>query len=150
MESLAAGLLDEAVGEVLLMMLQLACEPASRAEAMISPISAMVTFTGRMQGSCVVHVESGCAAWLTTLLVGDSSEPGVELIRDTVGELCNMIAGGYKNRLCAMHAGSTLSVPRIGAMDELGTTEGAVIRVDRVYPLCEGDLMVSLVVNAVS
>lgn len=148
-ECSAAALLDEAVGEVMLMMLQLACEPGDLGETLISPISAEVTFAGAMQGSCVVRLATGCAAWLTTLLVGDPSEPHVELVRDTVGELCNMIAGGYKNRLCALLAGSTLSVPRIDLVEQR-YCDGAVILVDRVYSLSGGDLLVSLALRVSS
>ncbi len=145
--------LDEAVQEVFLCMLGLACtplelpahpatspgmdKPASHAAAWLSPVSAILGFGGRITGSCTMCAEPTAVAamalhLLSPALAGTASAHAHALqdceasqightsmeqldatLLDSFGEICNMIAGGWKNRMPGMDSGCALSAPTI-------------------------------------
>ncbi len=105
--------LDEAVSEVFSLMLQRACTPALACPTAIPGLSALVRFSGTLNGMCIVHLDLSSADELAEQLTGEPSLPGSGLAEDTVGELCNMIAGSWKSRLAAPLAGCKLSSPTL-------------------------------------
>jgi chemotaxis protein CheX len=110
--------LDEAVGEVFQSMLERNCAPVKQDSASSPDISARITFSGSLEAQCVVEFPAASAERLTNAFLGVAADSAAArwddaMIGDAVGELCNMIAGGWKKRLGAPALGSDLSVPTI-------------------------------------
>jgi chemotaxis protein CheX len=110
--------LDEAVGEVFHSMLDRSCAPVKQDSAISPDISARITFSGSLEAQCLVEFPTASAERLTNAfldIAADSTAARWDdaMMADAVGELCNMIAGGWKKRLGAPALGSDLSVPTI-------------------------------------
>jgi chemotaxis protein CheX len=73
-------------------------------------ISARITFSGTLQAQCAVEFPASSARRMTTAFLGSDDDA---MIGDAVGELCNMIAGGWKTRLGPPAWGADLSVPTV-------------------------------------
>jgi chemotaxis protein CheX len=109
--------LDDAVAEIFAVMLNLACvpAPASDAPALLEPwLLASVSFSGTLDGICILSLDEPAAAELTANLTGiPPDQLASELYADTAGELCNMIAGSWKTRQFNERAACHLSCPTI-------------------------------------
>jgi chemotaxis protein CheX len=104
--------MDEAVADVFECMLQRSCRPASQPSAIAADIVVCITFSGALEAQCAVEFPSASAQQLARALLG----PGdwdADMLADAVGELCNMIAGGWKRRLGPPGCEAILSVPFI-------------------------------------
>ena len=106
--------LDEAVSEVFDLMLSRACTPSALPMEPTAGLTALVHFSGALNGACTIHLDLSSAGELTEHLTGEPPEPDSPLAADTVGELCNMIAGLWKSRLAPPLAACQLSSPTIG------------------------------------
>ena len=104
--------MDEAVAEVFDRMLQRNCRPTSQASATHADIFACISFSGTLEAQCVVEFPSVSARQLAGALLGPG-EWDAAMLADAVGELCNMIAGGWKRRLGEPGGEANLSVPSI-------------------------------------
>jgi chemotaxis protein CheX len=102
--------LDAAVAEVFQMMLGRSCQPQECVASERSGFNAEVLFSGTMRGQCSIHLDEQTAGQLTAELIGFE---GSDESADTVGELCNMIAGGWKSRLKEERASCGLSSPKV-------------------------------------
>lgn len=132
MESSAIQHLDDAVAEVFLLMLARTCQPwegACGGEA--ASLSSQVIFSGTLRGACRLDVPRGAANELTAELTGGHATE--VLTRDTVSELCNMIAGLWKSRQPPPAASCGLSEPK---EPEEVAARYTVIRVYRFDPYC--------------
>ena len=107
--------LDEAVCEVFDLMLSRPCTPSPRFLEPIAGLTALVQFSGALNGACAIHLDLSSAGELTEHLTGEAPTPDSSLAADTVGELCNMIAGLWKSRLAPPLASCQLSSPTIGS-----------------------------------
>jgi chemotaxis protein CheX len=134
--------LDETVAEVFNMMLGRACPPeldccrlalsATCTSVEGDPIqpapnsaanphlTAHIVLSGCVTGACAVCLDLDSAAEVTEALIGmaPGELPDAErdsILADTVGELCNMIAGGWKMRQRGQGANCALSTPQITA-----------------------------------
>jgi chemotaxis protein CheX len=105
--------IDDAVGEVFELMLRQPCSPVDGPSGAATTISARIEFAGTLEGHCVVHVSAEAADRLTDALLGSEGDWDDEMIDDAVGELCNMVAGGWKSRLGAQASACHLSVPAV-------------------------------------
>lgn len=75
--------------------------------------SAIVGFSGPMRGSCQVRIGSLAARSVASAMLGGTPvEEDDDSIDDALGELCNMIAGAWKNGVPAFSA-CTLSPPTV-------------------------------------
>ncbi len=103
----------------------------------LSPVSAILGFGGRITGSCTMCAEPAAVAamsmhLLSPVLAGPAAahahamQDAVALqlaqttmeeldstLLDSFGEICNMIAGGWKNRIPGLDSGCALSAPTI-------------------------------------
>lgn len=104
---------DGAVTEVFEMMLRRPCALVDGRPQMEPGISAEIVFSGSMEGRCSIRLSSETAYRLTDALIGAEGDWDDEMIEDAVGELCNMIAGGWKSRLGSGSAVCQLSVPAV-------------------------------------
>jgi chemotaxis protein CheX len=113
---------DEAVGEVFSMMLgfeakavewDASATAGSGATGEVFGRTAIVGFSGAMRGSCEIRMDSLAAHAVCSAMIGDVSVDEDESIDDAVGELCNMLAGGWKNRVPTLSSSCALSPPTV-------------------------------------
>ncbi|HEX4649903.1 MAG TPA: chemotaxis protein CheX [Granulicella sp.] len=111
-------LMDETVKEVFGMMLGIDIktegEIASTSEAVRHEQTAIVGFAGAMSGICEISIgTAGSLAITGAMLGGVEVAAASESVCDAVGELCNMLAGGWKNRIPLLGSACSLSVPTV-------------------------------------
>ncbi len=74
-----------------------------------------VSFAGAVMGNVNMHVDLEFASQMTAAMLGmevDEIE-GEEEVHDVIGEVCNMIGGDLKSRLCDANLHCELSIPSI-------------------------------------
>ena len=76
-------------------------------------ISAIVGFAGVMTGCCILQMHSPTALKVTSAMMGSEVTEVDGSVKDAIGELCNMVAGGWKNKLPGVAAECLLSVPTV-------------------------------------
>ena len=97
-------------------------EPGSRA-ALARPdhpdaqVVGIVGFLGEVNGLIHLYFENTFAVECTGLLLGltaaEAAQAGDETVNDAIGELSNMIVGGFKSGLCDSGLPCKLTVPSI-------------------------------------
>jgi len=107
------GRLDSAVSEVFEMMLERDCAPTEKADIADPSISARILFSGSIHGECVLFASRTVAQVTAGVMLGAVSESDSPMIEDAIGELCNMIAGGWKSKLGSDEAICAISPPTI-------------------------------------
>lgn len=105
--------LDSAVSEVFEMMLDRNCAPLDTEVDIDERITARIRFSGAITGECLVYASLTVAQIAAEALLGNVSDPSDPMVDDAVGELCNMIAGGWKSKLDPNSAVCLISVPAI-------------------------------------
>jgi len=76
-------------------------------------ITAMVGLAGRLCGILTLRCATESATLMAAKMLGvDAGAAGPEM-RDAIGEVCNMIAGNFKNKITGMGDGCMLSVPTV-------------------------------------
>jgi chemotaxis protein CheX len=131
--------LDQAVDEVLAVMLALDCTP----EPLATPrqpaaFTASVLFSGSLNGVCTLAVNKPSAAEITASLIGvPAAEILPDLCADTAAELCNMIAGTWKSAQTQINDNCQISCPTIGSGDPLAQSSFRET-VGRLYRFSEG------------
>lgn len=108
------------------------------------PIVAEVAFSGTLLGVFVLTLARHSAKDLTrTLLNASPSTPLPDaLLFDTVGELCNMVAGSWKARLAAPLSGCNLSPPTLPKASTL--PRNLRLNLSRIYAFASHLLLVEL------
>ena len=77
-------------------------------------LTAIVGFSGAMRGSCQIRVGLQAArAIASAMLGGVPMEEHDDSISDALGELCNMLAGGWKSGIPALSSECALSPPTV-------------------------------------
>lgn len=111
-------LMDEAVAEVFSVMLgiEIAAIPGPNVIPLAPPHhqdqTAIIGFAGVVSGICEISLSlPASVAIASAMLDGAPVREDSESICDAVGELCNMLAGGWKNRLPELASHCSLSVP---------------------------------------
>jgi chemotaxis protein CheX len=106
-------LLDMATREVFELML--GCQltvPTSEEEAK-PEVTAMVGLAGQLCGVLSVRCNGTAAALMTSKMLGvELDEVGPE-VSDALGEVCNMVAGNFKNKIAGLAEGCMLSPPTV-------------------------------------
>jgi chemotaxis protein CheX len=127
--------LDQAVEEVFSTMMAIACLPV---EENVAPehetISAVIGLAGALSGSMVLHSGSRAAISMAERLTGLLPEGVDAMVRDAIGEVCNMIAGAWKGADPVLASGCLLSTPTVvsGSSYELFSQRTA-LRMERSY-----------------
>jgi len=76
--------------------------------------TAFVGFSGAMRGSCQIRISSlGATSIASAMLGGASMDEDDDSINDALGELCNMLAGGWKNGIPELSSECALSPPTV-------------------------------------
>jgi chemotaxis protein CheX len=139
-------LLQVAVQEVFETMLgsHLETPPESFTEGKLD-ITAMVGLAGQLCGVMTVRCSAKSAARMASKMLGiDADKAGPE-IWDAIGEVCNMTAGNFKNKIRGLGDGCMLSVPTVitgGDYNLHSLTDTGALRITMLF---EGEpIVVSL------
>ena len=136
---------DEAVAEIFTMMLSLDIKAVEGPTSDLPPSeqderTAFVGFSGAMRGSCQVRMRPAGARLIASAMLGGApiAEDDEDSISDALGEMCNMLAGGWKNGIPELSAACTLSPPTvISGQDYKVHVRKASVKLARTY-LFEG------------
>jgi chemotaxis protein CheX len=106
--------LDSAVEEVFHLMMGVSCAPVSHSsDESPETISAVIGFAGSMSGICVLR-SGGTVSLLMAERLTNSSLPEIDdTVMDAMGEICNMIAGAWKNQQPRLASTCLLSTPTV-------------------------------------
>lgn len=106
-------LLEVAAREVFELML--GCHltaPASMEDAILD-ITSMVGLAGALSGVLSVCCEGKAAALMTSKMLGVELDKAGPEMSDALGEVCNMVAGNFKNKIAGLAEGCMLSPPTV-------------------------------------
>jgi chemotaxis protein CheX len=120
-ESLAAGanheswrpLLELATREVFQLMLGCELQPAPNIPDIPPGVTSMVGLAGQLCGVVTVHCDQKAAALITSKMLGVPLEKVGAEMSDALGEICNMVAGNFKNKISGLGDGCMLSPPTV-------------------------------------
>ncbi len=76
-------------------------------------LSAIIGFGGRISGFIGLHVSKATACWIATGLLGMDIAEVDETVRDAIGELGNMVAGGLKKHISRSEEMFKVSIPSV-------------------------------------
>jgi len=147
-ESQCIGQIDGIVAAVFHLMLERSCGEVEGAAAGGMDIAAKVLFTGAVEGCCIVEFPEDAARKLTDAFLGAAGEWDDAMVEDAVGELCNMIAGGWKSGLGGQDAACQLSAPQVWRGTEQAEMSGCGgTRMRREYAFDGGVFGVELMIR---
>jgi chemotaxis protein CheX len=127
--------LDRAVDEVFGTMMGVACTPVEEGPASeLDNLAAVIGLAGAISGSMVLHSGGPAAMRMTERMTGMAPKGVDALVRDAVGEVCNMVAGAWKGFDPVLSAGCLLSTPTVvaGRSYEL-FSDRSPVRIERSY-----------------
>jgi chemotaxis protein CheX len=77
--------------------------------------TAIVGFSGSMRGSCQIRISVPAATSIASAMLGGApiDDGDDDSINDAIGELCNMLAGSWKNGVAALSSECALSPPTV-------------------------------------
>jgi len=109
---------NKAVSDVFSTMLSLSAEPlqsdASGPLADNEKYMGQVGLAGKVAGAVCLTFSKELATFLAGSMLGlEPEEIGSDEVRDVIGELCNMVGGNIKSRLCDMGYTCALTIPSI-------------------------------------
>lgn len=109
-----APLLDLALREVFELMLgsQLTV-PANAEEPIPREVTAMVGLAGKLCGLVGVHCSGKAAALMASKMLGVPLDNVGADMSDAMGEISNMVAGNFKNKISGLGDGCMLSPPTV-------------------------------------
>ncbi|MFZ0143480.1 MAG: chemotaxis protein CheX [Candidatus Sulfotelmatobacter sp.] len=86
--------------------------PASTEEPSLD-VTAMVGLAGQLCGVLSIRCEKKAATLMTSRMLGVALEKVGPDISDGIGEVCNMVAGNFKNKISGLAEGCMLSPPTV-------------------------------------
>jgi chemotaxis protein CheX len=105
--------LELAVEEVFEIMLGVRIKPVAQSEhAPSGDFTAMIGLAGALCGILTVSCDAKTAGQIAKSMLGDTAKSPEE-VGDALGEICNMIAGNFKNKLAGTDERCMLSVPTV-------------------------------------
>ncbi|WP_263359566.1 chemotaxis protein CheX [Acidicapsa ligni] len=106
--------LHETVDEVFLMMLNMSCDAIEQQAIQDSEtITAVVGFGGLLSGACVFRSGKSVALSIAATMTGMEFSEIDDMVKDAIGELCNMLAGVWKGKVPELSANCGLSIPAV-------------------------------------
>ena len=105
-------ILELATVEVFEIMLGCRVKPASSEHVVNWEFTAMVGLAGALCGVLTVRCDAETARQVAKSMLGDTADAGQQ-VADALGEICNMIAGNFKNKLAGTDERCLLSVPTV-------------------------------------
>jgi chemotaxis protein CheX len=112
-------MLDLSVREVFQIMLGCKVEAAAEtAEMEKFNFTSMVGLAGQLTGVITLRCSTEAAALMASMMLGTKVGEGDQQLWDATGEICNMVAGNFKNKLSGLSDGCMLSVPTVITGDD--------------------------------
>src|SRR5215467_8734848 len=127
--------LDDAVDELFRLMMGSPCLPfGTLAAEGLQTITAVIGLAGTMSGACILRCDLEAALRMAECMAGTRPPELDAMVKDAIGEVCNMVAGAWKGKHSALAAGCLLSTPAVvtGCNYQLHMQQQE-FRVDRVY-----------------
>lgn len=135
--------LDRAVEEVFSTMVGVSCARSESAPGDGERFSAVIGLAGALSGSLVLRTGRSDAGRIAERMTGAAAEPAI--VRDAVGEICNMVAGAWKGRDPKLSSGCLLSTPTVVEGDKYELfSQRARVRIERTYQCEEMNLSLTL------
>lgn len=106
-------LLEVAVQEVFELMLNSKIAVAANPDADECDITAMVGLAGQLCGVMSIRCNHKAAGLMASKMLGMEVEKASPEMCDAFGEVCNMVAGNFKNKVSGLGDGCMLSVPTV-------------------------------------
>jgi chemotaxis protein CheX len=107
-------MLQLATEEVFEIMLSSKLDPAGEPRPNVSSeITAMVGLAGQLCGILTLRCSGQTASVMASKMLGVESSEVNQQLWDAIGEICNMVAGNFKNKLTGLSDRCMLSVPTI-------------------------------------
>ena len=106
-----ASLIELAGKEVFDRMLEADLERLPDRVSSFMDMTAMVGLAGQIRGLVSVRCNHEMAAHIAAKMLGDDTAPPPEDVQDAFGEVCNMVAGNFKNKVAGKNC--TLSLPTV-------------------------------------
>lgn len=106
-------MLELAVREVFEIMLGCKLEAVTDDTASTSEFTAMVGLAGQVCGVLTMRCGAQAGTLMASKMLGLDPGQADEHMWDALGEICNMIAGNFKNKLTGMGDRCMLSVPTV-------------------------------------
>ncbi|WP_348261391.1 chemotaxis protein CheX [Telmatobacter sp. DSM 110680] len=76
-------------------------------------VTAVVGFGGILSGACVIRCDALAACTIAARMAGMEFETVDDIVKDAIGEICNMLAGTWKSKVPDLAANCGLSVPAV-------------------------------------
>jgi chemotaxis protein CheX len=106
-------LLEVAAREVFELMLGCQLTLPALAEEATLEVTSMVGLAGQLCGVLSVRCDKKAAVLMTSKMLGvELDKVGIEM-SDALGEVCNMVAGNFKNKIAGLSEGCMLSPPTV-------------------------------------
>lgn len=78
-----------------------------------SDVTSMVGLAGKLSGVMSVRCQSNAATLIASKMLGIKLEDVKDEISDAMGEICNLVAGNFKNKIPGLSDGCMLSPPTV-------------------------------------
>lgn len=108
-----APIMELAVREVFEMMLGCQLEATGTAVDGSFDATSMVGLAGKLCGILTFSCGAKSATLMASKLLRVEAEDGSRVVLDALGEICNMVAGNFKNKIAGLGDGCMLSVPTV-------------------------------------
>ena len=95
--------------------LMLGCQlnvPAAAEEATLG-ITSIVALTGQLCGVVSIRCSENAATLMASKMLGVTLDEASPEVADALGEICNMVAGNFKNKIAGLEDGCMLSPPTV-------------------------------------
>jgi chemotaxis protein CheX len=106
-------LLDLATREVFEMMMGSQLRPSEKTDETAFEVTSMVGLAGALCGILSLRCTRRLAALMASKMLGTDPDTSGTEIPDACGEVCNMVAGNFKNKISGLNDGCMLSVPTV-------------------------------------
>jgi chemotaxis protein CheX len=127
--SLLASLVSatEEVFDTMLALPLQAKEPVTGPLEVPANVVATVAFAGHRRGLVVVYSSLAAARQITSSMLGIPVHEVNGEVPDAMGEIANMVAGTFRNRLAAVEPSSDISVPTVTIGTEFSTLYSSAV-----------------------
>lgn len=106
--------IDSAMRDVFCLMVASEIVPSAlNCEPSVPEHTAMVGLAGVVCGVITIRCSSTSAALIASRMLALPLEEAAEQSRDALGEVCNMVAGAFKNQIRELERDCLLSVPTV-------------------------------------
>ncbi len=107
------SLMELATREVFQLMLSSELKAATTEADPSQPVTSMVGLAGQLCGVLSVRCEEKAAVQMTCKMLGVPADKVSAEMPDALGEICNMVAGNFKNKITGLGDGCMLSPPTV-------------------------------------